>query len=375
MPRFDLLSDLHGGHFVFLTGVVQMPPTVTATSDKHDPLLGNPQYHGRSCAAALLCGPRLVATSAVGHQAHVPSLGNQRRVGEGGMLCCHGVSLEVKVQKEGLDRATWGWDTAPFLLLMGWSRSCRGWWGQRCCIPFPPPPRCLILPSQPVLQEAGIVREHWARATTGGQSGRQGIRGQLWAWQGTREGQAGEAQLDGEGCSAGSCVPRAGYGGPRGDRCGSLGPSAGSSPCQRTAREHRWRRNWVPRGCGRSSPTDRAHFYAPTHVARDARPPPTTAHLQASPPSPDLGRGSRSLGVRAWMLDEGSESLLPPVFAFHLAHSCVTAKPPSFPGNPWGISRASKRRVTWRKGLLSNPPPTPPPSTANPKLVPGLQPD
>lgn len=139
MPRFDLLSDLHGGHFVFLTGVVQMPPTVTATSDKHDPLLGNPQYHGRSCAAALLCGPRLVATSAVGHQAHVPSLGNQRRVGEGGMLCCHGVSLEVKVQKEGLDRATWGWDTAPFLLLMGWSRSCRGWWGQRCCIPTPPP--------------------------------------------------------------------------------------------------------------------------------------------------------------------------------------------------------------------------------------------
>lgn len=73
------------------------------------------------------------------------------------------------------------------------------------------------------------------------------------------------------------------------------------------------------------------------------------------------------MGVRAWMLDEGSESLLPPVFAFHLAHSCVTAKPPSFPGNPWGISRASKRRVTWRKGLLSNPPPDPPPKHRKPK--------
>lgn len=179
----------------------------------------------------------------------------------------------------------------------------------------PPPPRGLMLPSQPVLQEAGILREHWACATPGGQSGRQGIRGQLWAWQGTREGQAGEAQLDGEGCSVGSCLPRAGYGGPRGNHCGSLGPSAGSSPCQRSAAEHRWRRNWVPRGCGCSSPSDRAHLYAPTHVARDARPPPLrTCNRRLRPPI--WGGGAALWGCVPGCWTRGASRSCPPCLPF-----------------------------------------------------------
>jgi len=131
---------------------------------------------------------------------------------------------------------TCGRDTVPFLPLMGWSRSCRGWWGQRCCIP----------PADaPILTGAA---GSWDRQGALGlcRSGRA-VREteQLWAWQGTWQGQAGEAPLIGAGCSAGSYVPRAGYCGPRDDRCGSPGPSAGSSSCQHTAREHRWPGDWV----------------------------------------------------------------------------------------------------------------------------------
>lgn len=280
-------------------------------------------------------------------------------MGEGGMLCCHDVSLEVKVQEEGLDCATRLGQChdplpapdrlVPELQGLVWAEMLRS------------PCRCLILPSRAVLQETGIDKELWACDTPGRQSRETG---QLWTWQGTHKGQAGEALLDGEGHSAGSCVPRAAYRRPRGDRWASLGPSAGSSPCQHMSGEHGWPGDWVLRGprallTQRPCPPVCAH----THVARDVRSP-TTAHLQLWPPYPDLGRGESCpplSGVRAWMLCPGSDALQPPVLALRFAHSCVTAEPPSFPGNPWGISRASKRRVTWRKGLLSNTPPRTPP--------------
>ena len=54
------------------------------------------------------------------------------------------------------------------------------------------------------------------------------------------------------------------------------------------------------------------------------------------------------------------------VFAFYFAHCSVTTEcfPPAYLlfhiAILWGISRASQRRVTWRKGLLSNQTPTTP---------------
>lgn len=82
-----------------------MPP-MTMTSGKRDPLLGNAQHHSRSCTVTLLCGLRLVDTSSVGHHNTYLSPVASDGMGEGGMLCCHGVSLEVKVQAEGLNCAT-----------------------------------------------------------------------------------------------------------------------------------------------------------------------------------------------------------------------------------------------------------------------------
>lgn len=204
--------------------------------------------------------------------------------------------------------------------------------------------------------------------------------GQLWAWQGMREGQAGEAPLDGEECSAGSCVPRAGCRGPRGDRCGSLGPSAGSSPCQRMAGEHQWPGDWVPRGCEHSSPSDRAHLCARTQVARNPRLP-TTAHLQRSPPYPDLGGGE--LPAVVWGCVPGCYArgaMRPcapaPRVCLSLCSPLRDSRAPLLPWQSLGDIKGKQEKGYLEERVAKQPPPDPPPpSTANPKLVPGLQPD
>lgn len=151
---------------------------------------------------------------------------------------------------------------------------------------------------------------------------------------------SGEALLDGEGCSAGSCVPRAGYWGPRVTAVGLWDPQQGAARAKAqlgSTGEH-WRPgDGVPRGCQHSSP----HLPTPVHVARNARCRRLRIciHRLRTPiwrrgedggawNWPRLSGGARLGAVRG---QRCSPRLQPPVFAFHFAHSCVTAEPPPPP--------------------------------------------
>jgi len=90
------------------------------------------------------------------------------------------------------------------------------------------------------------------------------------------------------------------------------------------------------------------------------------------------GRAARRcLGVRAWMLLKGSDVPLhssPPCLPF----ASLTLRDGRAPLLPWqslGDIKGKQEKGYLEERVAKQPPPDPPPSTANPKLVPGLQPD
>lgn len=133
-------------------------------------------------------------------------------------------------------------------------------------------------------------------------------------------------------------------------------PPEGSSPGKARPGSSGVRRRWSRGGCGRCPP-----WAVPGAriCALGAR-----SHGCASS---SIGGEKGELPPRfggCWRLCRAAPAPQPPL-AFGFAQRCVTAEPPS-PVGPWGISRARKRRVTWRKRLLSNPdPPHKAPQTQN----------